>query len=105
MIENLTAVMTVLAVCLLVVGVIWLICGEPSPRKKPKPVKPAICMDGNIEVLGVTMDWALNPTRSLRWPNGFEGILPSDYRLNPKWYNQRRWPINPETGEELPISL
>lgn len=53
--------------------------------------------------IGVTMDWGGNPTLAFSdgciYPKQVEQILYKEY-----YPNGQQWPVDPETGDELPIA-
>ena len=62
---------------------------------------------------GVTMSWAMTPTRQFAWryeceicgKQKYEGgfVVPGDRKVSPQAYNERGWPIDKD-GNELPIA-
>ena len=72
-------------------------------------IKPGIMV-----VEGTTLSWSFTPARQVGWhyyckkcgKHKYEGdfVIFGDRQLHPEWYDNDGWPIDPKTGERLPIN-
>jgi len=75
----------------------------PSPKyPKMHPVDSLI--GNNLQCIGVTINFSLQPEHLFKWPDGSIGLIYGFRSLRPDAFDADGWPLHPVTKRPLEIN-